>query len=237
MDFNEVTRVDKDDFPGNLNIGAKQNNIGIEEINKHNNEAGTLGKPMVLQQQEKKHAPSGVTTKKQRNKLHKARNKQQISSAKLEFVIARQKTENTCETTSEMASQERERIKSFPILQRHKKKNEDNTGKIVDVKATRGTGLAKNTMKPEQSLITIPSRNRDDIISELTPQKQQLIEAPKIMGTTGKKRNRLPTSEDKQRENNKEWNMQTSGTNDYALKVQSIIGKDMMCRLPDYEEE
>ncbi|KAJ1191286.1 hypothetical protein NDU88_000602 [Pleurodeles waltl] len=108
---------------------------------------------------------------------------------------------------------------------------------MVDVRTTMGTSLAKNTMKTEQPLITIPSSNGDDIISELSHRKQQLIETPKNMGITGNKGIDYQPQRTNSEGNNKDRNMQFSGTNDYALKVQSIIGEDMMCRLPDYEEE
>ncbi|KAJ1137665.1 hypothetical protein NDU88_004063 [Pleurodeles waltl] len=117
MEDNEAIRVDKDDSSGNLNTGTKQNNKGINEINKYNDEVGNQGKPTELEMQEKNDALAWETTKKQSKKLQKARKKQQISSAKLDLLIARQKTENTCETTSETAIQEKERIKSFPNFQ------------------------------------------------------------------------------------------------------------------------
>ncbi|KAJ1214973.1 hypothetical protein NDU88_002583 [Pleurodeles waltl] len=233
---NEVTKGVEDDSPGHLSVGVKQSIIGKKESNNQNDEAENLEKSTVFKQQGKKHASAVGTTKKQK-KLHKARKKQQRSSAKLEFLIARQKMEKTCESTLETVKQEKDQTKSFPIFQKHDKGNKDNTGRVADVKPTRGANHAKSTMKAEKSLNTIPASDGENSISELSPQKQQLNETPKNMGITGNKGINYQPQQINSEGNNEDWNKQPPSLNEYASIVQGIIGKDMMCRLPDYEEE
>ncbi|KAJ1100187.1 hypothetical protein NDU88_005274 [Pleurodeles waltl] len=234
---NEVTKGVEDDSPGHLNVGVKQSIIGKKKSNNQIDGAENPEKSTVFKQQGKNNALAGGTTKKQRKKLNKARKKQQISSAKLELLIARQKMEKTCESTLETAKQEKEQTKSFPIFQKHDKGNEDNTGKIADIKPTRGANHAKSTMKAEKPLITIPASDGENSISELSPQKQQLNETPKNMGITENKGINYQPQQINSEGNNKDRNKQPPPLNEYASKVQGIIRKDMMCRLPDYEEE